>query len=138
MVSFWSDPRRNAVETKQGTKLLEKTLGKLRESWIFVEGKRDKEAMGRLGCRNVLTISGNLRLSCDKVTEKGVGMVFVLTDLDRRGDQLAALARDELEARSVSAELTARKTLGSILNIRYFEDAKRGYDKFIEEGEKNG
>lgn len=130
-------PRRKAVESKQKIKLLEKTLRKLREGWIFVEGKRDREAMGLLGCRNVLTISGNLRLSCERVAEKGVGMVFVLTDLDRRGDQLAVLARGELEAHSVRAELAARKALGRILNIRCFEDAKRGYDELME-GDKDG
>ncbi len=126
------------METRQKLKLLGKILKQLREGWVFVEGKRDREALALLGCRNVLTISGNLRMSCDRIAEKGVGKVFVLTDLDRRGEQLAALARDELEARSMRAELDARKTLGRILNVRCFEDAKRGYDSLIEEGEKNG
>jgi 5S rRNA maturation endonuclease (ribonuclease M5) len=126
------------VEIKQKLKLLDKILKQLREGWVFVEGKRDREALALLGCRNVLTISGNLRMSCDRVAEKGVERVFVLTDLDRRGEQLAALARDELEARSMRAELDARKTLGRILNIRCFEDANRGYDELIEEGENNG
>jgi 5S rRNA maturation endonuclease (ribonuclease M5) len=126
------------VETRQRIKLLDKILKQLREGWVFVEGKRDREALALLGCRNVLTISGNLRISCDRVAKEGVGKVFVLTDLDRRGEQLAGLARDELEARSIRAELDARKALGRILNIRCFEDAKRGYDELIEEGEKNG
>jgi 5S rRNA maturation endonuclease (ribonuclease M5) len=130
-------PRRKAVETKQKIKLLEKTLRKLREGWLFVEGRRDVEAMRLLGCRNVLTISGNLRLSCGRVAEQGVETVFVLTDLDRRGDQLAMLAKGELEAHSVRAELTARKTIGRILGIRCFEDAKRGYDELME-GDKYG
>lgn len=126
------------METKQKIKLLDKILKQLREGWVFVEGKRDREALGLLGCRNVLTISGNLRLSCDRVEKEGVGRVFVLTDLDRRGEQLAALARDELEARSIRAEMDTRKALGRVLNVRCFEDAKRGYDELIEEGEKNG
>ncbi|MDD5339929.1 MAG: hypothetical protein PHV13_01630 [Candidatus ainarchaeum sp.] len=126
------------MEIKQKLKLLDKILKQLREGWVFVEGKRDREALALLGCRNVLTISGNLRISCDRVAEKGVETVFVLTDLDRRGEQLAALARDELEARSIRAELETRKALGRILNVRYFEDAKRGYDELIEEGENNG
>jgi 5S rRNA maturation endonuclease (ribonuclease M5) len=126
------------VEIKQKIKLLDKILKQLREGWVFVEGKRDREALTLLGIRNVLTISGNLRISCDRVAEKGVETVFVLTDLDRRGEQLAALARDELESHSIRAELDTRKTLGHILNVRCFEDAKRGYDDLIEEGEKNG
>ena len=140
------------METKQRIRLLGKILNQLREGWIFVEGKRDREALALLGCRNVLTISGNLRISCDRLAKEGVGKlsstdgnspakpakVFILTDLDRRGEQLAALARDELEARSMMAELDTRKTLGRILNLRCFEDAKRKYDELIEEGEKYG
>jgi 5S rRNA maturation endonuclease (ribonuclease M5) len=126
------------VEIKQRIKLLDKILKQLREGWVFVEGKRDREALAFLGIRNVLTISGNLRLSCDRVAEKGVEKVFVLTDLDRRGNQQAALARNELEAQSIGAELDTRKTLGRILNVRFWEDAKRRYDELIEEGEKDG
>lgn len=123
------------MEIKDRLKRLRKLLGQLKDSWVFVEGKKDKQALEKLGIKNVLTISGNLRLSCDKVkTER----VFVLTDLDRRGDELARAARDELEARSIKADLEVRKMLAHTLRIRYFEDAKRAYDELIEEGEKHG
>jgi 5S rRNA maturation endonuclease (ribonuclease M5) len=112
------------VEDKERMKKLEKILEKLRGEWIFVEGKKDKEALKHLGFENILTISGNLRQSCRKVhAEK----VFVLTDLDRRGDQLAMMAKDELESNSVRADLEARKKLAFLLRIRFFEDAYRAY-----------
>jgi len=114
-------------------------LEQLKDGWIFVEGKRDKEALAKLGLHNVLTISGNLRLSCERVRkQKGDVKVFVLTDLDRRGGQLAKMAKDELEGLSITADLITRKMLARTLKIRYFEDAKRAYDELIEEGEKNG
>ena len=126
------------MEIRQRIKLLGNILNQLREGWIFVEGKRDREALALLGCRNVLTISGNLRISCDRLANEGIGTVFILTDLDRRGEQLAGLARDELEARSIRAELDIRKALGRILNVRCFEDAKRAYDELMKEGENDG
>jgi len=110
-------------------------MEQLKDGWVFVEGKKDKQALEKLGIRNILTISGNLRLSCGKVKAK---KVFVLTDLDRRGDELARAARDELEGRSIKADLEVRKKLAHTLRIRCFEDAKRAYDELIEEGEKDG
>ena len=122
------------MELRQKLKVLEKLLGELRSGWVFVEGKRDKEALAELGCRNVLTISGNLRLSCERLaSQPAVGKVFVLTDLDRRGDQLARAAEEELEGHSMAADLMMRKRLARILKIRQFEDAKRAHDRMMEE-----
>ena len=124
------------MEIKERLKRLKKVLEQLKNECVFVEGKRDKQALEELGITNVFTISGNLHLSCDKIGN--VQRVFVLTDLDRRGDELAKAARDELESRSIKADLEARKKLAHTLRIKYFEDAKRAYDELIVEGEKNG
>lgn len=112
------------METEDRKKKLDKLLEKLREEWVFVEGLKDKAALKELGLRHIMTVSGNLRLSCGRVRAK---RVFVLTDLDRRGDQLARMAKDELESRSIRADLEARKHLAFLLNIRFFEDAARAY-----------
>jgi len=138
LLSLILDPGGLGLEIKERLKKAKALLEQLEDGWIFVEGKRDKEALAKLGLHKVLTVSGNLRLSCKRVKEKGDEKVFVLTDLDRRGDQLAKMAKDELEGLSITAELTTRKILAYMLNIRYFEDAKRAYDELIEEGEKNG
>lgn len=107
-------------------KKLEKLLDKLRGECVFVEGIKDREALKNMGFQNILTISGNLRQSCRKVK---ADKVFVLTDLDRRGDQLAKMAVDELESNSVRADLEARKKLAFLLRIRFFEDAYRAYEE---------
>lgn len=121
------------MEIEEKIKKLERIFGELREETVFVEGKRDREALVQLGFRNVLTISGNLRQSCSKVKST---RVFVLTDLDRRGDQLAIMAKNELESLSISADLEQRKHIAHLLNIRFFENAKKAYDEL--KGEING
>jgi 5S rRNA maturation endonuclease (ribonuclease M5) len=107
-------------------KKLEIILEKLKGEWIFVEGLKDKEALKKLGFQNILTISGNLRQSCRRVEAE---KVYVLTDLDRRGDQLAKMAVDELESNSIRADLEVRKKLAFLLRIRFFEDACRAYEE---------
>lgn len=127
-----------SVEIKKRLKKLTKLLKKLESGWIFVEGKRDKEALERLGLRRILTISGNLNMNVRRLSDEKADVVFVLTDLDRRGEKLAFKAKDELEACSIRADLEMRRDLAHMLKIRNFEDAKRAYDKLKEEGEKNG
>ena len=126
------------MEIEERLKRLVKLLKKLEGGWIFVEGKKDKEALEKLGLRDILTISGNLRLSVTRLSGVKAEKVFVLTDLDRRGDELALRARDELEACSIRADLEMRKDLAHMLRIRNFEDAKRAYDRLKQEGENNG
>ncbi len=114
-----------------------KLLARLEGAWIFVEGKRDREALEKLGLRaeKILTISGNLRQSAGKLDGSGAGLVYVLTDLDRRGDELARRARDELESCSMRADIGMRKELAHVLKIKCFEDAHRAYEKIAEEAE---
>lgn len=128
------------MKTEERLKKAGTLIGQLRKSWVFVEGKRDKEALVRLGFAHVHTISGNLRQSCRLVKRDiyGDDTVFVLTDLDRRGDQLAKIAKDELEGLCLKADLRVRKVLAYALNIRYFEDAHRAYEELKKEGEKDG
>ena len=126
------------METEERLERLDKILAKLRDEWIFVEGKKDREALRGLGFLKILTISGNLRLSCDHAASQKALKVFVLSDLDRRGDELAKNARDELESRSIRADIDARRVLAYLLNIRHFEDAKRGYDKIKDKVQEKG
>lgn len=114
---------------------LQKFLAGLEGKWIFVEGLRDKRALLGLGFTNVLTISGNLRQSCGRL-EGHASRVVVLTDLDRRGDELAKKAADELGSCSIRADTTTRRLLAGLLGIRYFEDAMNGYERL--KGECNG
>ncbi len=124
------------VDIKERIKSVEKSLERLRQGIILVEGKRDKIAMEQLGCSHVIAISGRTRRIGEIVSGyHAAGKVFVLTDLDRRGEQLARIAKDECEAHSIRADIDARRKLGYMLNIKYFEDARKGYEELIK-GEK--
>jgi 5S rRNA maturation endonuclease (ribonuclease M5) len=112
-------------------KVLERILSGLRENWLFVEGLRDKAALEKLGCRKIKTISGNLRKSCEALDED-VKAVIVLTDIDRRGNQLALAAKGELEGMSRTADIETRRKLAGILGLRNFEDAERKYKELME------
>ncbi|MEW6036130.1 MAG: toprim domain-containing protein [Candidatus Micrarchaeota archaeon] len=124
------------MEIKERLKKLGKMLDTLKGNWIFVEGKRDRVALEGLGLSNILTISGNLRQSCAIIADRKPEKVYVLTDLDRRGDELALRARDELESCSIRADLEMRRELAHMLRIRYFEDAKTAYEKILKESEE--
>lgn len=130
------------METRERLKKLDKILDKLRDSWVLAEGQRDRSALNGLGIVNVLTISGNLRASCGILGAKNVDKAYVLSDLDRRGDELARRAGDELGSLSIRADTETRRMLAHLLRIRYFEDAKKAYDRLkeemIEKGENNG
>ena len=130
--------RRLLKDYNLSAKKLAIIMNELKENIVFVEGKKDREALSDLGVTNVLTISGNLRATCESVrmpTNKA--KIIVLTDLDRRGDELAKLAVGELERYGINANIEYRKILGGLLNLRHFEDINRKYLKFIEEEEKN-
>jgi 5S rRNA maturation endonuclease (ribonuclease M5) len=127
-----------SVKIKERLGKLSRLMERLRGSWVFVEGKKDREALQKLGFSNILTISGNLRGSCERLAGHDVDKVYVLSDLDRRGDELAIRARDELGSHSIRADTETRLLLAHMLRIRYFEDAKRAYDKLTEEMEEKG
>jgi 5S rRNA maturation endonuclease (ribonuclease M5) len=121
----------NKRELREKYKKLRRLLQKMEESVVLVEGKRDKKALEKLGCPRVITVSGRVRDVCE--TLRNEDRVIIATDLDRRGNEIARKAREELEGCSVTADSETRVLLARILKIRYFEDAKRGFDEFMEE-----
>lgn len=126
----------NRKELKEKYKKLRRLLGKMEESVVLVEGKRDKNALEQLGMGRVITISGRIRDVCGSL-EGEKRNVVIATDLDRRGNEMARRAREELEGCSLNADSETRVLLARILKIRYFEDAKRGFDEFMKEVEAN-
>lgn len=116
-------------------KRLVNIMNELKESIVLVEGKHDREALAGIGIVNTITISGKLRQACQSVdnTKK----VIVLTDLDRRGDEQAKDAVEELQRYGINANIEYRKILGGILNLKYFEDIDKKYKEFLEGLEKN-
>lgn len=109
-------------------KKLEMLIEKLQENCVLVEGKRDKLAMQKLGCKDIITVSGRTSQLRDVIKAK---KVIVATDLDRKGNQLARMVRDEMEG-LVKVDSETRIHLARLLELKYFEDVKRKYDEFYE------
>ena len=127
------------MEIEERLAKTEKCLEELKEGWVLVEGLKDKSALEKLGIGKILTISGNLKISCEKLAcEHESEKVYVLTDLDRRGDEQAKRAIEVLESHSIRGDLEMRKRLAFLLRIKFFEDALRAYHQIKEEGEKHG
>ncbi len=127
------------MEIRERLRKLAKLTEGLKGEWILVEGKRDREAMASFGLGKCLTVSGNLRASCALLAGQKAERAYVLTDLDRRGDDLARRARDELESLSIRADTETRLRMAHLLRIRFFEDAARAFEKLKKEyAEKEG
>lgn len=120
-------------EKKRVRKQLERLLEDLRSSTIFVEGKKDLSALASLGCTQLFTISGNLRYSCEIAKKKNAKRVIVLTDLDRRGDELADEAQKELERYGIKADIKMRRSIGRVLSLREFESMHKKYEELWSE-----
>jgi len=115
-------------KTKADAKKLERLIMKLQENCVLVEGKRDKLAMQKLGCEDVIAVSGRTRqlrdvIKCEKV--------IIATDLDRKGNELARRVREEMEG-LIKVDSETRIHLAKLLELKYFEDIKRKYDEFYE------
>ena len=129
-------------EEKEKQKLLSRSLAELEQGFILVEGLKDKSALTKLGYleRKIFTISGNLILSLKKIqdmAEQNEDMaqqkVYVLADLDRRGEQQAQKAKEEIEANNMRADIELRRIIGRILNITHFEEMQAAYSNFMDQ-----
>ena len=66
-----------------------------KECILLVEGKRDKQALERLGVKNILTIGG-IRLRDLPDILEGYSCVILLFDLDKHGERLTEKVKDIL------------------------------------------
>ncbi len=118
----------------ENIKKLEKALARIKENLVLVEGKRDKAALQALGCKKILAVSGRKNQLRELIGDR---TVIVMTDFDKAGNELAKMITDELEG-IARVDCETRKVFGKVLKLRYFEDIKRKYEEFYEEGEQNG
>ena len=87
---------------------------------IIVEGKKDKEALERLGIKNIITFSNSPFFHIEKINEKEV---IILTDLDNSGKKLYSVLRNELQKRGVKIDRKFREFLFNT-QISYIESIK--------------
>jgi 5S rRNA maturation endonuclease (ribonuclease M5) len=100
---------------------------------IFVEGKKDEAAIAPYVRGTVIQVSGRVRGACERAAEKGAREVIVLTDRDSAGEELAELAKEELEFNGIKADLETRKKLFAILRMGPLENFRKKYEEKMEE-----
>ena len=55
---------------------------------VLVEGKRDREALNRLGVKNVITLAGKRLADIPDLLESHYGGAVLLYDLDAKGEDI--------------------------------------------------
>jgi len=126
-------------ERKAQEKELRKLMEKLKDAVVLVEGKKDEQALepyvrdGKI----LQAASGRLRKACERASELGVREVVVLTDRDKAGEELAKMAKAELEGHGIRANLEVRKTLMAMLRLAYVENFRKKYEEKMKELEEN-
>ena len=104
----------------------------LGESLVLVEGVKDATAIYPY-VESVIEASGRTRDACRRASESGAGSAVLLTDLDKRGDELAEELRSELGRYGIKADTETRKRLGGLLCMERIENFKGKYRKALEE-----
>ncbi|MCX6777109.1 MAG: toprim domain-containing protein [Candidatus Micrarchaeota archaeon] len=123
-------------------KLLDRTLKDLAESGaaVLVEGKRDREALQRIGVRNRIFL---VNMSPDKLclrVSKVAGEAVILTDFDEAGQKLCRRIEEALHSYNVLPNTEVRRKLRYLLGVYNFEDIDRRMEEFKNkiEGDMDG
>lgn len=117
---------RNTYEEKlRALKVLNNILDELRNGVVLVEGEKDAASLSGYGI-SAVPVSGR-KLS----TVHAEGEVFILTDLDGAGNELAKkLTAEFMPRKSVKkVDSSTRKKLGGLLNLMHFENFSEKLEK---------
>jgi len=91
---------------------------------ILIEGKKDEEALNKLGIKgNIIKVSGS-GLKLFEVAEKAIessSEVIILTDFDKKGDLLAKKLSNDIQSLGSHPDLNIRKNIMKITR-RYIKD----------------
>jgi 5S rRNA maturation endonuclease (ribonuclease M5) len=123
-------------------KSLKRVLKELEDSGapLLVEGKRDREALERIGVKNRIFLVNmspdSLCQRVSKVTDEAV----VLTDFDEAGQKLCKRVEEALHSYNVLPNTDVRRKLRHLLGVYNFEDIDRRMEEFKKkiEGDLDG
>lgn len=88
---------------------------------IIVEGRKDKEALERLGLKNIVTLSKKpIFQIIEEVSEKNK-RVIILTDLDKHGKELFGKLNSGLQYHGVKVDNKFREFLFKKTKLRQIE-----------------
>lgn len=125
--------------TQVAEKLLDDLSDPSSDFAVIVEGKKDIEALRRLGILRVEMLNRYPSVvdMVDALAEKGIRRVVILTDYDRTGRQLAYKIGAALMSAGIRINWYARAKLREIFHVTYIENLDRIVEE-IERGEING
>jgi len=105
---------------------------------VVVEGKKDVEALNACGIFDVVSVNakGGPVGTIEFLEERGVNEIIILTDYDRRGEQLHTRLRELAISAGISVNEDLRKKLHETTHVKYVEDLARILEK--ERGEYIG
>lgn len=81
------------------------------EKPVLVEGKKDKAALEQLGFIDVTILDGPLYKMVEKIQEKNINSIILLTDLDSEGRKLYSKLKSSFEERGVKVDDELRNLL---------------------------
>ncbi|MDI6825924.1 MAG: toprim domain-containing protein [Candidatus Aenigmarchaeota archaeon] len=99
----------------------ERLIGILRESSIIVEGKRDKEALEKLGIEDIFDISGKSLEELSKILDKNKKYI-ILTDFDSEGNKKNKIISKIFEKNKIVFDPRLRWLFKKIFGITKVEE----------------
>jgi len=127
-------------ELKNKLKLLRRVLREIEESRaiLVVEGKKDKEALERIGVKNKIVIVGmGARKTCERLADEWGDEAIILTDFDERGEELAGEVEEALCSCNVRPNLEYRRRLRYIFGLWTFEEIESKLEEFEKKCKEN-
>jgi len=124
-------------ELKQKEKQLKRALEELdeKEAVIIVEGKKDKEALQRIGVKNRIKLVNRSPAELSRAISDEKEAI-ILTDFDEAGEEICKRVEESLSSYSIKADTELRKRLHRIIGVANFESIDKILDKFDEEIKK--
>lgn len=114
--------------TKEIQDRIIRMITELNECLVIVEGKRDVDALGKIGIRNNVITYDQLRKGkippCD--------CAVILTDYDRAGEIKEKLVESALIAKNIPINHHLRTTFRRVFGILTIEDAPSVFHKLME------
>jgi len=100
--------QKNQSERKEIIKKIYDAAEKYKHHLVIVEGKKDREALQKLGFDNIVLLNKPLYEVAESVSEKDV---VLLTDLDKKGREIYSKLKKGLDKRGVTVDDTLRNLL---------------------------
>ncbi|MGC9079307.1 MAG: toprim domain-containing protein [Nanopusillaceae archaeon] len=95
---------------------------------IIVEGRRDKEALNKMGIKNVYTIYELRKMENIFLDYKEA---IILTDNDKKGNKLYLYVKNILESEGLTINNYYRKKFFNIFKVKEVEDINKKIDRIL-------